>query len=170
MYRLPGYGFCLSEFGTGSTNQSFGLEQGTRSAHSDSETRSGLGLLYSARIALQTNTVAVPARVPLHFYANSPFPIRKLRLTFWNKMCTCVHLVFSTFCLEQGYRSKIASLYKLEEGRVPRHSPSNPHPKLKEFLPRTTDSNFRAANALLVCLLLRVSGHATGSSTRSWTL
>ena len=40
--RSTGYGFCLSESGTGSTNQHFCLEQGICTfCHSDSGARSG---------------------------------------------------------------------------------------------------------------------------------
>ena len=38
----------------------------------------GRVIFFHARIALQTNNiVAVPVRVPLHVYSNTPFPIRR---------------------------------------------------------------------------------------------
>ena len=35
------------------------------------------GDYFAARIAVQTNVVALPARVPLHVHSNTPFPIRR---------------------------------------------------------------------------------------------
>ena len=71
------YGFCLSESGTGSTNQRFCLEQGVI-LFAIPTLEHGWGYFFAARIVLQTNIVAaVPARVPLHVYSNMPFPIRR---------------------------------------------------------------------------------------------
>ena len=75
MCRSTGYDFCLSESGTGSTNQRFCLKQGILFAIPTQE--HGRGDYFAARIAVQTNVVAVPARVPLHVHSNTPFPIRR---------------------------------------------------------------------------------------------
>ena len=64
-----------SESGTGSTNQRFFLEQGILFAIPTLE--HGRGAYFAARIAVQTNVVAVPARVPLHVHSNTPFQIRR---------------------------------------------------------------------------------------------
>ena len=71
MCRSTGYGFCLSESGTGSTNQRFCLKQAMPTLEH------GRGDYFAARIAVQTNVVAVPARVPRHVQSNTPFPIRR---------------------------------------------------------------------------------------------
>ena len=104
MCRSTGYGFCLSESGTGSKNQRFCLEQGILFVIPTLE--HGQGNYFAARIVLQTNLVAAPARVPLHVHSNTPFPIR--RSTSSHVFQSRTGYLFSGFCLEQG--SKIASL------------------------------------------------------------
>ena len=108
MCRSTGYGCCLSESGTGSTNQRFCLEQGI--LFDFLTLKHGRDYYFAARIAVQMNIVAVPARVPLHVHSNTPFPIRR---------STASHL-FSRFCLEQG--SKIASL-RVRFSGTQRHTP-----------------------------------------------
>ena len=124
MCRSIGYGFCFSESGTGSTNQRFCLEQGIVFAIPTLE--HGRGDHFAARIAVQTNVVAVPARVPLHVHSNTPIRLEgQPRLTF--------------FSLEQGIYShdfvwnRVAELrlFSLEQGQVFRHSAAHPHPKLR---------------------------------------
>ena len=65
------YGFCLAGSGTGSTNQCFCLEQVIHFAIPTLE--HGRGYFFAARIALQMDVVAVPARVPLHVYPHAAY-------------------------------------------------------------------------------------------------
>ena len=69
--------------------------------HSDSG-----GDYFAARIALQMKIVAVPTRVLLLVYSNTPFPVRKS--TASHIFLSGAGHLFSRFCLEQG--SKIVSL------------------------------------------------------------
>ena len=78
MCHSTGYGFCLSESGTGSTNQRFCLEQGILFGIPTLEHIRGD--YFAARIAVQTDVVAVPARVPLHI-PNTLFPIRRSNMS-----------------------------------------------------------------------------------------
>ena len=64
------------------------------------------GDYFAARIAVQTNVVAVPTPVPLHVHLNTPLQIR--RSTLPHVFQSGTGYLFSRFCLEQG--SKIASL------------------------------------------------------------
>ena len=70
MCRSTGYGFCLSESVTGSTNQRLCLEQGILFAIPTLE--HGRDDYFAARIAVRTTVVAVPTRVPLHVPSPSP--------------------------------------------------------------------------------------------------
>ena len=103
MCHSTGYGFCLSESGTGSTNKRFCLEQGILFAIPTLE--HGQDDYFAARIAVRMNVVAFPARVPLHVHSNTPFPIRS---TLSHVFQSGTGYLFSQFCLEQG--SKIGSL------------------------------------------------------------
>ena len=86
-----------TESGTGSTNQRFCLEQGILFAIPTME--HGRGDYFAARIAVQTNVVAVPARVPLHVHSNTPFPIRRSTVSHVFQSGTgqqnCVFLVWN---------------------------------------------------------------------------
>ena len=49
----------------------------------------GRGDYFAARIALQTNVVAIPTRVPVHVHSNRPFQIKVnlvSRFSVWNRV------------------------------------------------------------------------------------
>ena len=88
------------------------------------------GDYFAARIVVQTNVVAVPARVPLHVHSNTPFQIR--RSTSSHVFQSGTGYLFSQFCLEQG--SKIASLWS-GTGSGSQALSGTPHPKLRGVPP-----------------------------------
>ena len=98
MCRSTGYGFCLQ------ISVSC-LECGILFAILTLE--HGRGDYFAARIVVQTNVIAVPARVPLHVYSNTLFQIR--RSTSCHVFQSGTGYLFSRICLEQG--SEIASLW-----------------------------------------------------------
>ena len=109
------------------SNQYFCLEQGILFANSDSQTQSGLGLFFSCQNlqTLQTNTVSVPGRVPLHTQAR--------HLHFQSKVILVSHsgtgyLYFQHFVLNRVAKFCIFSL--LQGSCRYRHSAAHPHPKL----------------------------------------
>ena len=106
MCRSTGCGFCLSESGTGSTNQSVSVWNRVYFNFGIPTLEHGLGYCFAARIAMQMNLVAVPARILLHVYSTMPFPIH--RSTTSHIFQSRTGYLFSQFCLEQG--SEIVSL------------------------------------------------------------
>ena len=121
MCRSTGYGFCLSESGTGSTNQRFCLEQ---------------GILFAIPL---WNTVGVTILLPESRYRRTLllFP-RGYRCTFTQtrrfRLEGQPRLTF--FSLEQGIYfhdfvwNRVAKLrrFSLEQGQVLRQSAAHPHP------------------------------------------
>ena len=97
---LQGIQYQFIESGTGSTNQRFCLEQGILFAIRNLE--HGWGDYFAARIAVQTNVVAVPTWVLLQVAQNALFLIR--RLTSSHVFQSGTGYLFSRFCLEQGSR------------------------------------------------------------------
>ena len=118
MYRSTGYGFCLSESGTESTNQRFCLEQGLLFAI---PTETLAGLLFCCQNRAANERCCCSRSCPAAFllkHAVSDSKVNRIsHFSVWNRIS------FSLFCLEQG--SKIVSLClfsRLEQGQVPGHS------------------------------------------------
>ena len=89
------------------------------------------GDYFAARIALQTDVVAVPARVPLHVYSTTPFPNR--RSTSSHIFQSWTGYLFS--CHFFWNRVAKLRLFSLEQGQVPRQSAAHTHLKLRGVIP-----------------------------------
>ena len=122
-----GYGFCLSESGTGPTNQRFCLEQGKycffpfrlwntlRVTCLPSELRCKrtllLFLLGSHCMLTPTHSFRFEGQLCLTIFS------------VWNRRIYFHHFVWN--------RVAKLCLFSLEQDQVPRHSAAHPHPKLR---------------------------------------
>ena len=106
MCHSTGYGFCLSESGTGDLQISVSVWNRVYFLPCDSGT-CGRGYFFGARIVLPMNVVAVTRSGPSACLLNHAISESKVNrvshFSVWNRVN-----LFSRFCLEQG--SKIVSL------------------------------------------------------------
>ena len=122
---------------------------GSTFCHSDSGALSGL--LFAARIALQTNVVAVSTRVPLHVYSNTPFRIRRSTASHFFQSET--GYLFSRFCLERGCKNCVSLIWN--RVRFPGTQRHTPILNWKEWPPDTPTRNlyyeFRRLRPFTTC-------------------